>query len=44
MIAAKVSSFGYVQSNNATAMQLALQKYGPLAVAITVVPSLYSYA
>ncbi|EFX87400.1 hypothetical protein DAPPUDRAFT_312328 [Daphnia pulex] len=44
MIAAKVSSFGYVQSNNATAMQLALQQYGPLAVAITVVPSFYSYA
>ncbi|KAI9558062.1 hypothetical protein GHT06_014815 [Daphnia sinensis] len=43
MVGAKVSSFGYVQSMNATAMQLALQEYGPLATAMAVVGSFYSY-
>lgn len=44
MIAANVLKYSYVQTKNATAMQVALQKYGPLAVAITVVNSFYSYA
>lgn len=44
MVEATVSNFGYVQSQNATAMQLALQEYGPLAVAMTVINSFYSYA
>ncbi|XP_046647089.1 ervatamin-B-like [Daphnia pulicaria] len=43
-IGAKVSSFDYVESKNATEMQIALTKYGPLAVAITVVGSFYSYS
>lgn len=44
MAGAKVSSYAYVQSKNDTAMQVALSKYGPLAVAMTVVSSFYSYA
>jgi hypothetical protein len=44
MIGAKVSTYGYVQSNNARAMQIALQKYGPLAVAIAVVTPFFSYS
>lgn len=44
MTRAKVASFGYVQANNATAMQVALKKYGPLSVAIAVVTPFYSYA
>ncbi len=46
MIGVKMSTYGYVQvqCNNATAMQVALQKYGPLAVAITVVNPFYSYS
>ena len=44
MVAANVSNYNYVQTKNATAMQLALQKYGPLATAMTVVTSFYSYA
>lgn len=43
MVGAKVASFGYVQKENATAMQEALQEYGPLATAITVVGSFYYY-
>lgn len=43
MSAAKVSSYGSVISNSPASMQSALQKYGPLAVAITVVNSFYSY-
>ncbi|KAI9552850.1 hypothetical protein GHT06_020733 [Daphnia sinensis] len=43
MSASKVSSYGYVTSNSTAFMQAALQKYGPLAVAITVVDSLFSY-
>ncbi|KAK4011765.1 hypothetical protein OUZ56_020879 [Daphnia magna] len=43
MVGARVSSYGYIQSKNATAMQLALQEYGPLATAITVVGSFYYY-
>ncbi|KZS11247.1 Uncharacterized protein APZ42_024011 [Daphnia magna] len=44
MVGARVSSSGYVQPKNETAMQLALQKYGPLAVAMNVIPSFYGYA
>jgi hypothetical protein len=44
MVGAQVSTYGYVQSNNPAAMQSALQRYGPIAVAITVVQSFYSYA
>ncbi|XP_057379758.1 uncharacterized protein LOC130702106 [Daphnia carinata] len=44
MVGANVSSFGYVASKNEAAMQSALVKYGPLPVAMNVVPSLYSYA
>ena len=44
MIAAKVSTYGYVQSKNATAMQVALQKFGPLSVAIAAVSPFFSYA
>ena len=44
MIGAKVSSYGFVQAKNATAMQVALQKYGPLSVAITIAKSFYSYS
>jgi hypothetical protein len=43
MVGAQVSTYGYVQSKNPAAMQSALQQYGPIAVAITVVPSFYSY-
>ncbi|EFX87410.1 hypothetical protein DAPPUDRAFT_312319 [Daphnia pulex] len=44
MIGAKVFTYGYVPSNNATAMQIALQKYGPLAVAIAAVNPFFSYS
>nr|CAH0098610.1 unnamed protein product [Daphnia galeata] len=43
MISSKVATYGYVASKSPSAMQSALQKYGPLAVAITVVKSIYSY-
>ncbi|KAI9559439.1 hypothetical protein GHT06_013427 [Daphnia sinensis] len=43
MSAATVSSYGSVTSNSPASMQLVLQKYGPLAVAITVVNSFYAY-
>ncbi len=43
MVGAQVSTHDYVQSKNATAMQLALQQYGPLAVAINVINSFFSY-
>ncbi|XP_046647113.1 zingipain-2-like isoform X1 [Daphnia pulicaria] len=39
----KVSTYGYIQSQNATAMQAALQQYGPIAVALNVVDSFYGY-
>ncbi|KAI9558065.1 hypothetical protein GHT06_014818 [Daphnia sinensis] len=44
MVGAKVSSFGYVQPKNETAMQIALMKYGPLPVAMNVISSFYYYA
>ena len=44
MVAGKVASYGYVQSNNAVAMQVALQKYGPLSVAIAVANPFFSYS
>ena len=40
MIGAKVSSYGYVQAKNATAMQVALQKYGPLSLLPSQLPNL----
>ena len=43
-IEARVNTFNYVAAQNAPAMQVALQKYGPLAVAMTVVNSFYNYA
>ncbi|XP_057379755.1 uncharacterized protein LOC130702104 [Daphnia carinata] len=43
MIGAKVSSFSYVKANDVVAMQEAMQTYGPLAVAMTVVNSFASY-
>ncbi|XP_057381189.1 uncharacterized protein LOC130703753 [Daphnia carinata] len=43
MLGATVSSYGYVTSNSSASMQSALQKYGPLAVAITVVNSFNLY-
>jgi hypothetical protein len=43
MIGAKISSYGTLPALNAANMQAALQSYGPLAVAMTVVNSFYSY-
>lgn len=47
-ISAKVASHSYVYASSSvsvdTAMQLALEKYGPLSVAIAVVKSFYSYS
>ena len=43
MVAAQVLKYDYVQSKNVTAIQLALQKYGPIAVAMNVVNSFFSY-
>jgi hypothetical protein len=43
MIGAQVTSYGIISPANAANMQIALQKYGPFAVAIAVVPSFYSY-
>ncbi|EFX87406.1 hypothetical protein DAPPUDRAFT_312323 [Daphnia pulex] len=43
MVGAQVSTYGYVQSKNTAAMQSALQQYGPLAVAINVINSFFSY-
>ena len=42
MLGAKVSTFSFIQAN-ATAMQLAIQQYGIISVAIQVVNSFYSY-
>jgi hypothetical protein len=44
MIGAKIASYGNLPALNAANMQSVLQTYGPLAVAITVTNSLYSYA
>jgi hypothetical protein len=44
MIGAKIASYGDLPALNAANMQSVLQTYGPLAVAITVTNSLYSYA
>ena len=44
MVGAQVSTYNFVAENDAVAMQVALQKYGPLTVAISVVNSLISYA
>ncbi len=43
MIGAKISSYGNLPALNATNMQAVLVSKGPLAVAITVVNSFYSY-
>lgn len=43
MTGAQVASYDYVQSNNATAMQVALMEYGPLATALTVIESFFAY-
>lgn len=43
MTGAQVASYDYVQSNNATAMQVALMEYGPLATALTVIESFFDY-
>jgi hypothetical protein len=43
MIGAKIASYGDLPALNATNMQAVLQSKGPLAVAITVVDSFYSY-
>lgn len=43
MVGANVSSFKYVKPNDVVAMQEAMEKYGPLAVALTVVNSFLSY-
>ena len=43
MASVKVSGLGGVYSKNAAAMQSALVQYGPLAVAINVVSSFFSY-
>ncbi|EFX78291.1 hypothetical protein DAPPUDRAFT_320635 [Daphnia pulex] len=44
MIGAKIASYGDLPALNSANMQAVLQAYGPLAVAITVVNSFYSYA
>lgn len=44
MVAAQVYSYAAVQVKNATAMQVALQKYGPLSVAMTVINSFQYYS
>ena len=44
MVGAHVSTYNFVAANDPVAMQVALQKYGPLTVAISVVNSLISYA
>lgn len=43
-VGAEVVTYDYVQTKNPTAMQVALEKYGPLASAMTVVPSFFYYA
>ncbi|KAI9558063.1 hypothetical protein GHT06_014816 [Daphnia sinensis] len=43
MIGAKVLSYKYVKPNDVVAMQDAMLKYGPLAVALTVANTLVSY-
>jgi hypothetical protein len=46
MIGAKIASYGsvtYLTAKSAAGMESALQRYGPLTVAITVVNSFYSY-
>jgi hypothetical protein len=43
MIGAKISSYGYLPALNAADMQMALQDYGPISVAIAVTNSFYSY-
>jgi cathepsin K len=43
MSASKISQYGTLATPNATNMQSALQTYGPLSVAITVINSFYSY-
>ncbi|XP_057381601.2 procathepsin L-like [Daphnia carinata] len=43
MVGAKVSSFAAIPAKNVTAMQGAIQKYGPIAVAITVINSFQYY-
>lgn len=40
---AQVFKFSYVPTQNAESMQVALQKHGPLAVAIAVANSFSSY-
>ena len=44
MIGAEVSSIGYIQNNNVTAMQLAVQKYDVISVSKVVSNPFYSYA
>lgn len=44
MSGAQVESFDYVESYNVEAMQTALQEYGPLAVAIAVIDSFFTYS
>ncbi|XP_059351618.1 cathepsin K-like [Daphnia carinata] len=43
MVGAKVSSFAAIPAKNVTAMQAAIQKYGPIAVAITIINSFQYY-
>ncbi|XP_046457569.1 ervatamin-B-like [Daphnia pulex] len=44
MIGARISAYGYLETPNAANMQAALQIYGPISVAITVVSSFQNYA
>jgi hypothetical protein len=43
MVGAKVSGYTKIQAKNVTAMQTAIQSYGPIAVAITVINSFQYY-
>ena len=43
MVGAQVSTFDLLPPNDPVAMQVAVQVYGPIAVAIAVVPSFMSY-
>ena len=44
MVGAKVSGYTAIQAKNATAKQTAMQTYGPVAVAITVINSFQYYS